>query len=65
MKLKLKTKIITLAILPILLPLMIPGLLKHIFYNVSIVTEAIGALFERIDLYLGSKSQKFFKWVNK
>jgi hypothetical protein len=43
--------------------LSIPGLLKHIFYNVSIITEEFGALFERMDSYLGLKSQKFFKWV--
>lgn len=65
MKLKPKSRIIALAILPFCLPFMIPGLLKHIFYTISIFTEEIGDWFGRIDLYIGSKSQKFFKWVNK
>jgi hypothetical protein len=65
MKTKLKAKIIVLTILPFSLPFMIPGILKHIFYNISIITEEIGTLFEQIDVYIGSKSQKFFKWVNK
>jgi type III secretory pathway component EscS len=57
-------KILVLVLsLPILAVLSIPGLLKHLFYNVSIITEEFGALFERIDSYLGLKSQKFFKWV--
>ena len=57
-------KILVLVLsLPILAVLSIPGLLKHIFYNVSIITEEFGALFERMDSYLGLKSQKFFKWV--
>jgi hypothetical protein len=57
-------KILVLVLsLPILAVLSIPGLLKHLFYNVSIITEEFGAWFERIDSYLGLKSQKFFKWV--
>jgi hypothetical protein len=59
-----KMKILVLVLsLPILAVLSIPGLLKHLFYNVSIITEEFGAWFERIDSYLGLKSQKFFKWV--
>jgi hypothetical protein len=59
-----KIKILVLVLsLPILAVLSIPGLLKHLFYNVSIITEEFGAWFERIDSYLGLKSQKFFKWV--
>ena len=59
-----KMKILVLVVsLPILAVLSIPGLLKHIFYNVSIITEEFGAWFGRIDSYLGLKSQKFFKWV--
>lgn len=60
---KLKGKIIVFVVLPFFLPLVIPGLLKHIFYNISLLTESIGALFERIDLYLAGKFKKFFKWV--
>jgi len=57
-------KILVLVVsLPILTVLSIPGLLKHIFYNVSIITEEFGAWFERIDSYLGLKSKKFFKWI--
>lgn len=62
-KVTLKGKLITLAVLPICLPFMIPGMFKHIFYNISLLTEAIGAWFEEIDAYIGSKSKKFFKWV--
>ena len=59
-----KMKILVLVLsIPILAVLSIPGLLKHIFYNVSIITEEFGAWFGRIDSYLGLKSQKFFKWV--
>lgn len=59
-----KMKILVLVVsLPILAVLSIPGLLKHIFYNVSIITEEFGAWFGRMDSYLGLKSQKFFKWV--
>jgi hypothetical protein len=65
MKVKLKSKIIVLAVLPFCLPFMIPGLLKRIFYDISLITEAIGALFERIDFYFADKSKKFFKWVIK
>lgn len=62
-KVSLKGKIITLIILPICLPFMVPSLLKHIFYNVSLITEAIGSWFEQIDFYIGMKSEKFFKWI--
>lgn len=60
-----KSKVIALVILPLCLPLMIPGLLKHIFYNISLFTEAIGVWFEKIDVYIGNKFKKFFKWVNQ
>jgi hypothetical protein len=62
-KVSLKGKLITLAVLLISLPFMIPGLLKRIFYDISLITEAIGAWFERIDFYFATKSKKFFKWV--
>jgi hypothetical protein len=62
-KVSMKGKIITLIILPILLPFMVPALLKHIFYNISLITEALGAWFEQIDFYIGTKSEKFFKWI--
>lgn len=62
-KVSLKGKIITLIVLPIFLPLMVPTLLKHIFYNISLITEAIGAWFEQIDFYIGMKSEKFFGWI--
>jgi hypothetical protein len=62
-KVSLKAKLITLAILPFCLPFMLPGLLKHIFYSISLITEAIGAWFGEIDFYFASKSKKFFKWV--
>jgi hypothetical protein len=64
-KVSLKGKIITLIILPISLPFMVPALLKHIFYNISLITEAIGAWFEQIDFYIGTKSEKFFGWIRK
>lgn len=64
-KLKNKTKIIALVILPFCLPLVIPTLLKHIFYSISFFTEAIGAWFEKIDFYLGDKYCKLFKWIDK
>lgn len=57
--------IIVLLFLPVILLLSIPGLLKHIFYTISILTESIGDWFAKIDLYLGSKSTSFFRWVNK
>ena len=60
---KLKGKIIALVVIPFFLPLMIPGLLKHILYNISLLTEEVGAFFERIDCHLADKSKKFFKWV--
>lgn len=62
-KVSIKGKLIALAVLPVFLPLMIPGLLKYLFYNVSLITEAIGAWFEELDVRIGEKSQKFFKWV--
>jgi hypothetical protein len=60
---KLKGKIIALAVLPFLLPFTIPGLLKYIFYDISLFTEQLGDLFGKIDEYLSTKSQKFFKWL--
>tara|TARA_R110000868_G_scaffold409828_1_gene696173 strand:- start:2717 stop:2944 length:228 start_codon:yes stop_codon:yes gene_type:complete len=62
-KVSLKGKIITLIVLPIFLPLMVPTLLKHIFYTISLITEAIGSWFEQIDFYIGMKSKKFFRWI--
>jgi hypothetical protein len=57
-------KILVLVLsLPILVVLSIPGLLKHIFYDISLITETFGVWFERIDAYLGLKFHKFFKWV--
>ena len=67
-KVSLKGKIITLIVLPIFLPLMVPTLLKHIFYNISLITEAIGSWFEQIDFYIGMKSKNeivyFFNIAN-
>lgn len=60
---KVKGKIIALVVLPLFLPLMIPDVLKHIFYNISLFTEAIGDWFGKIDFYLADKSKKFFKWL--
>jgi hypothetical protein len=62
-KVSLKGKIITLIILPISLPFMVPGLLKHIFYDISLLTETIGAWFEKIDAYIGNKSHKLFQQI--
>jgi len=62
-KVSLKGKIITLIILPISLPFMVPGLLKHIFYDISLLTETIGAWFEKIDVYIGNKSYDFFQQI--
>lgn len=62
-KVSLKGKIITLIILPISIPFMVPALLKHIFYDISLLTETIGDWFGKIDEYIGTKSKKFFKWV--
>jgi hypothetical protein len=64
-KVSLKSKIITLIILPISIPFMVPGLLKHIFYNISLLTETIGAWFEKIDVYIGNKSHNCFHKIKK
>lgn len=65
MKVKLKTKIVALAILPLCVFLMIFGLLKQIFYTISLLTEEVGAFFDRIDSYIAIKFKKFIKWVNQ
>jgi hypothetical protein len=58
-----KGKIITLIILPISLPFMVPGLLKHIFYDISLLAETIGDWFGKIDAYIGNKSHKLFQQI--
>jgi signal transduction histidine kinase len=65
MKVKLKTKIVALAILPLCVPLMTIGLLTKIFYSISLLTEEVGAFFDRIDSYIAIKFKKFIKWVNQ
>jgi hypothetical protein len=45
----------------LVLSLMVPGLLKRIFYDISLIAEAIGAWFERIDFYFATKFKKFSK----
>jgi len=62
-KVSLKGKVIALVAMPILLPLALPGVLKTVFYSISLITESIGTRFEEVDARIGCKSQKFFKWV--
>ena len=62
-KVSLKAKLITLGVLPFLLPFMLPGLLKHIFYTISVLTEAIAYWFQKIDVYIAIKFKKFLKWI--